>query len=552
MKISLNNAQKRWGVILLLLFLCVVKIPPMFMADIQPWDEGLYATRVNSIHINGDFWEQASHSIGRFESGSHPPLFIWIGYFTTSIFGTDEVIFKLIPFIFGLLCVLLIIRLGELLYNFETGFLSAMIFSATYLFTVYAKRFQFDIAVAFFILLAFYFTLYYIQKNNKSYLYLSGVAFGLCLMTKSLVGFFIPMILFGFYILTFRKQKVLKFSDLVVISGIGLLIALPWHIFMIMKYGQEFVNVLFGFHIIERATGNIGGNVRPSGVFYYFSILMNNIPFGLIIFYLLLKDLNSFKALEWKKIFLWVWFLTGFVIISLFNTKIETYLIPFIIPAGILLTVFFLGERKPSSKELFILSALFIVNVFWYLTPSFRNEIKSFVMTPTGAGISAGICILVIAGLYFFSKSSRGKINLKNVYIYIVAIFFVGANIFHLFNISMFEDGFKLAEIKTLSEKSGRDKLVYISSEYEFSPQFTYYFDGMDIGWKGKYDFTMLDLKNGTESIKNVLSGLDKEQYIIIVERDNINTGEYYSTELFIPPGAKLIKKTHGFEMYLN
>lgn len=552
MKISLNNVQKRWGVILLLLFLCAVKIPPMFTADIQPWDEGLYATRVNSIHINGDFWEQASHSIGRFESGSHPPLFIWIGYFATSVFGTDEVVFKLIPFIFGLLCVLLIVRLGELLYNFETGFLSAMIFSATYLFTVYAKRFQFDIAVAFFILLTFYFTLSYIQKNNKNYLYLGGVAFGLCLMTKSLVGFFIPMILFGFYIIILRKQKVLRFSDLVVLSGIGVLIALPWHIFMVMKYGQEFINVLFGFHIMERATGNIGRNVRPSGVFYYFSILMNNVPFGIIVFYLFLKDIASFKKLDWKKIFLWVWFLTGFVIISLFNTKIETYLIPFIIPAGILLTVFFLGEKKPSSKELFVLSALFILNIFWYLTPTVRNELKSYVMSPSGAGISALVGIAVVTGLYFLSNSFRDRVNLKTVYLYIVVIFFVGANVFHLFSISMFEDGFKLAEIKELSENSGRDKLVYVSSEYEFSPQFTYYFGGMDIGWKGKYDFSMLDLKNGIDPVKGELDTLEKGQYIIIVERDNINTGEYHGTELFIPPGAKLVKKTHGFEMYLN
>lgn len=552
MNIALNNAQKRWGVILLLLFLCAVKIPPMFTADIQPWDEGLYATRVNSIYVNGDFWEQASHSIGRFDSGSHPPLFIWIGYFTTSVFGMDEVIFKLIAFIFGLLCVLLIIRLGELLYNFETGFLSAMIFAGTYLFTVYAKRFQFDIAVAFFILLSFYFVLSYIQKGKKSYLYLTGISFGLCLMTKSLVGLFIPMIIFGFYILTFRKEKTLKLTDIILLTGIGALIALPWHIFMVMKYGQEFVNVLFGFHIMERATGNIGGNVRPSGVFYYFSILMNNIPFGIIIFYLLIKDVLSFRNLDWRKVFLWVWFLMGFVIISLFNSKLDTYIIPFLIPVGILITLFFLDREKLSSKEIFILSALFITNVFWYLTPTVRNEIKSYVLTPVGAAVSAVCFIIIIAGLYFLSKNLQDKINLRKVYAYIVAIFFIGANIFYLFNISMFEDGFKLAEIKQLSENSGRENLVYVSSEYESSPQFSYYFGGMDIGWKGEYDFKMLDLKNGVEEVKSELGELETGKYIIIVERDHINPGEYHDTQLFIPPGAKLIKKAHGYEMYLN
>ena len=116
----------------------------------------------------------------------------------------------------------------------------------------------------------------------------------------------------------------------------------------------------------------------------------------------------------------------------------------------------------------------------------------------------------------------------------------------------MFEDGFKLAEIKRLSDESGRTKLIYISSDYEMNPQFSYYYGGIDLGSKGKYDYKLIDLSEGSGNIKNELGSLEVGKYIILVDRDNINTGESYDTKLFIPDGVKLIKKTHGYEMYMN
>ena len=46
-------------VLLLLLIVCLFKIPIILTSDIQPWDEGMYAVRVLSIHINGDFFDRA-------------------------------------------------------------------------------------------------------------------------------------------------------------------------------------------------------------------------------------------------------------------------------------------------------------------------------------------------------------------------------------------------------------------------------------------------------------------------------------------------------------
>lgn len=547
-----TDIQKRWGVILLLLFLCMAKIPAMLTADIQPWDEGMYATRVNSIHVNGDFFDQAMHSVGGFESGVHPPVFIWLGYGVTAVFGQDEFVFKMIAFVFGLMCVVFIIKLGEQIHSFEAGFISAMIFSATYVFTVYAKRFQFDIAITFLFLLCFYLLMLYMERGGKKYFYWSAVIFGLCLMTKSLFGLFIPAILFVFFVVSNSGQRKISFSDIVIFGLIGVSIAIPWHVYMYVKHGREFIDYLLGFHLFKRATEGIGGNEKPSGVFYYFSILMNNIPFALVIFYVMVRDVMRFKSIEWKRIFLWVWFISGFVVISIFTTKIDTYLMPFLIPVCVLLTLYFFDKRERSAGEVFFVGMLVIVNLFWYLTPGIRNDVKSFVMTGMGAGITLAAVLFIAVGLFFLSRKMSPVTDLRRVFTFVVIFFFIGANIYYAFNVSAFENGFKLAEIQEISDESGRTELIYISNEYEMNPQFSYYFGGIDLNSPGRYSYKLLDLKSGADRVRAVLDGLDKGKYLILLERDNINPGEEIAPELFMPQEMELVKEAHGYQLYFN
>jgi 4-amino-4-deoxy-L-arabinose transferase-like glycosyltransferase len=551
-KSAYTDIQKRWGVILLLLFLCMAKIPAMLTADIQPWDEGMYAARVNSIHVNGDFFDQTMYSVGGFESGVHPPLFIWLGYGVTSVFGQDEFVFKMIAFVFGLLCVVFIIKLGELIHSFEAGFLSAMIFSATYAFTVYAKRFQFDIAITFLFLLCFYLLMLYIERRQRKYFYWSAVMFGLCLMTKSLFGLFIPAIVFVFYVVSKHGERKINFSDIVILGLIGVTIAMPWHVYMYMKHGSEFTDYLLGFHLLKRATEGIGGNEKPSGVFYYFSILMNNIPFALVVFYVMIRDVMRFRSVDRKRIFLWVWFICGFVVISVFTTKIDTYLMPFLIPVCVLMTLYFFEKRERSRDEVFIVGMLVIVNLFWYLTPGIRNDIKAYVMTGIGAGATLATVLLIAGGMFFLSRKISPVSDLKRAYTFVVIIFFMVANIYYAFNVSAFEDGFKLAEITQISRDSGRHELIYISNEYEMNPQFSYYFGGIDLNSPGRYNYKLIDLKSGADSVRAVLGSLDKGKYLILLERDNINPGEEIPPEIFMPEGMKPVKETHGYQLYFN
>jgi len=548
----INNGKNFYKIIFfLVVFLCAVKIPSIITTDIQPWDEGMYATRVLSLHISGDFIDQSSHSIGRFYSGSHPPLLIWIGYLSTLLFGMNSTSLKIIPFIFSLLCVILIMLIGKKLFNPKVALFAAMIFCSNIIFNVFSKRFQFDYPYTFFILGSFYLMFLYNDSLNYKYLLLSGVSFGCCLMIKILVGFYIPMILVLCYY--FARDKInFKLKDILLLTSIGIMMALPWHLYMLIKYGNEFTDFFLKFHIYDRAFQGVEMNEKRSGALYHINYLMNIIPYSVIVYFGLINDFNKFTKLNWEKIFLWVWFLAGFIIIAAFKTKLEVYILLILTPGCLLISSFIdeMNKQNLFIKTLILLATIF--NIFWFGTVSVRTEIKSF-LAENHFLIIIPFIIIVITILFFLCRSLANKIELKKTYYIFILLFFLGINANYLLDIPHWENNFQISQVKDYIEKSGRKQIAYVATNYRHNPQFSFYFNGMDLGWENKnYGFVFLDTKEGLEVIKDKLNGLDKDKFEIIVEREGINRAIYPDTDLFVPENFKLSLKAPGYLLYEN
>ena len=538
-------------IIFLVVFLCAVKLPMLFTADIQPWDEGMYATRVLSIHSNGDFFDQSSHSVGRFYSGSHPPLLIWIGYASTLIFGINSAALKIVPFIFSLLCVILVILSGKRLFDFKTGFIAALIFCSNIIFNIFSKRFQFDYPYTFFILLAFYSVFVFNDTGNYRYLILSGISFGCCLMVKILVGLYIPAILFiSLFILKDKVKFTLK--DLIVLSAIGLLMAFPWHMYMLMKYGSGFTDYFLKFHIYDRAVIGVEHNVKNSGALYHVNYLLTIIPYSVIIFFAMIRDVFDFKKLKPEKIFLWIWFITGMIILALFKTKLEVYILLVLTPGCLLMSSFLIriDLEKTFTKTLIIFAT--ILNIFWYMTEQERPEIKNFIMEGNRL-LLALILIIVFMILPYLIRMFADRIELKKAFYIFILIFFTGLNLYYLYKVPFWENDFQITEVKKRIESSGKKNIVYVATNYRHNPQFSFYFNGLDLGWSdNKYELLFLDTKDGTENVKEKISSLEKNKYEIIVEKEGINRAVYKESQLFIPADIKLKLSEPGYELYEN
>ncbi|MEZ4823486.1 MAG: glycosyltransferase family 39 protein [Ignavibacteria bacterium] len=307
--------------------------------------------------------------------------------------------------------------IGRNLFTTSVGFYASLIFCSNIIFTVFSQRFQFDYPYTFFILLSFYFIFLFNEKKEYKYLIFSGISFGFCLMIKILVGFYIPLVLFISYFLI--KDKVsYRFKDLVILTSIGILIALPWHVYMIINFGNAFIDYFLKFHIYQRIVEGVEFNEKSSGVLYHINYLFSIIPYSILMFPGIIYDLKNYKNLDWKKIFLLVWFISGLVIITLLKTKLEVYVLMILVPGCFLIPLYI---RQFSGKNIFhntILLFFTFLNIFWYLSESYRPQIKNFLFRENI--LIDGLVVVSISFVLFYAgKYLANKIELKKATIYL-------------------------------------------------------------------------------------------------------------------------------------
>jgi 4-amino-4-deoxy-L-arabinose transferase-like glycosyltransferase len=551
----LNDKRNFYKIfIALAIFLSLLKLPPIFTTDIQPWDEGMYAVRVLSIEKFGDVLDQSSHSVGKYYSSTHPPLLIWIGYAVSKVTGLNAVTLKLVTYTFALLCLLYLMKLGRLIHSAEAGFYAAVIFSSNIIFNIFSKRFQFDIPYTFFVILSLYFFLKYLSDGQRKFVYYSAIAAGLCMLSKLLVGLIIPVILFAAYFFI-RKSTKYSLKDFFIITGIALLMSVPWYVYLVINSGNDAMNYILNFHLFQRATAGIEQNAKGTGILYFVNYTLTIIPFGILAFYSLIQNIKNFKNIDWKTKFISVWFIVGFIIVTLFKTKLESYSFLFLPPACLLIAELTLRLESFSKKEKIAVLSLTVLNLIWYSTEHYRTNIKMFFSEGIIHKLEIALLVIAILALSFFiMKYFISKINTTSLLAGFILLTFALSNVYYLVNVPYWENGYKISHIKEIIDKEQNKDVIYVATNYRHNPQLTFYFNGVDLNWGRDitgYDFTLLDTKNGTHQIKRNLEEL-KEKSFIIVEKDNINRAEYQSSDLFIPSDFVLVNKTSGYELYKN
>lgn len=557
---------------LLIVFIILLKLPPVMSSDIQPWDEGMYALRVNSIVSFGDVLDQSSHSVGGFYSAAHPPLLIWIGSITNMIFGDHSYVYKLIVFVISLITLLMIYLTAFELYFLipigesgketkdETGgalfgLLSAMIFSGNIIFHVFSQRFQFDIPYSLLIISSFYFIILFLKTKSKKYLVITGISFGLCLMMKILVGFIIPIVLFSFFLLSSENKVVKRFTlkSLLIITAIGILIAAPWHIYMLSKFGSSFLDYFFGFHVYKRAIEGIEQNAKTSGPLYHINYFLTIIPYSILAAKKIFIDIRKFRSIDIYTKFIDVWFICSLAIITIFKTKLESYTFLILLPACFMIPslIFFHSEYFHVRKK--YLAILLALNLIWYAIEDYRDIGKVFISENTGNLILIVVILLLTTTvLYFIYLYLINKFYPKRLLIYIIITTFFMSGMWYLYKRPKWENTYILSGIKQEILSKEIKEIAYIGFGYQRNPQFSYYFDGIDIGWnKLDIKYRFINQASPQDSISNVISTLAKNT-AVLVEKDGINRGVYLPSETFISDSLKLDMKTPGYELYIK
>jgi 4-amino-4-deoxy-L-arabinose transferase-like glycosyltransferase len=299
------------------------------------WDEAIYASVAKemvadgdylSLHLNGHYWPEK------------PPLIIWCIGVTYNVFGINEFSARLPAAIFSLLSVLLIYFIGERFFNHWVGLVSGLFLITNLHFLIVSRTAMLDAPMTFFISAAL--LLFWLGQEKPIYFIFSGIAIGLAVMAKGLVGFF-PLPIIFFYILLCSRYVLLKKPLFWALSIIALLIPIPWHIHQVLTHGQEFIQYYFNYNLFARATRVIEGH--SGTVFYYIKYVFEHFftPWLCLSFVVLLssglKLFYSFREKKYDPIyFLLIWFLIPLLFFSLAKTKVAGYVIPCYIPLALI------------------------------------------------------------------------------------------------------------------------------------------------------------------------------------------------------------------------
>ncbi len=485
---------------LIILILAIQRFYHLGFMEVQPWDESLYAIRARSILNFGDWIDQTTHSIKGLYAAAHPPLYIWLTAITMKIFGDNAITVRIWSAIFGALTVILLYFMPR---DRLTGFFASFTLGTTALFTVYSRLGQLDITYTFFIISGLFFWQQFEKTEKRKWLILTGFAFGLAQMSKIIVGLFLPLILAAYLFLRIiSKRESLKNSikQWLTVFGTGLAIAAPWHIFMLWKYGQEFINHYFLFHIYQRVLFGVEENIPSLGPFFFVNQLLVILSIALVMAFTQIRKLNLRDQRE--QVIYFLAFLIPFIIFTISITKLWTYALPMLPPLALLAGYGFSEIWSQKRIDSLTIGLTLLIGV-WAFSYDLRNYVKHF-SASSDLNIQIIVIVLAIVVVFILIRTwIRGKVFVLTALSYLLIMSFIAPVEMHQTN---------LAQIAVRFRQEECQNLVCLDTAAFPSPQISYYFDGIDLGWQDGAQFQFVR----PENLINLESEPEATTYYII------------------------------------
>lgn len=346
--------------------------------EVQPWDEGLYAYRAKSIVDYNCWLDQTQYTLGGLYSSTYPPLVPWVISLNFKIWGINLFSTR----VFSVICSIILIT--SLAFFFSRQYSQQLVFLlATNLlisqhWVLYSRQGTTDVPLICFIFLSVIFAIKFVESPKKSESIMFGSAFTLttflALMTKIVLSY-LPIIIFIPLIILKEKKKALNLG---IYFLLGIFFASPWYIQMYLKYGWDFLSALFPPHLYSA----VEGNVRPLGISYYLNQLIVSNPIMIFGFLSLIRNFNKFnfkRIIEkkgWIYSIFYIWTLFGILIFSLAPTKLPHYTL-YMLPPLIILSLDFIDLElsKIFSKQKAITFWIYMIGLFWSISPNFRRQI---------------------------------------------------------------------------------------------------------------------------------------------------------------------------------
>ncbi len=315
--------------VLIILAFSVIFFVNLGKGVLQAADEQTYTQWAYHMFRTGDYFTPWTDGAINFML-SKPPLLMWLMSFAYQVFGVTNFASRIWSAVFGALSLVVVLYLGRKLYNRYVGFLAAIVLGTFVTYYTFARYAMTDVPLTCFVVASIYFFVISEEKEKPNrYTALSGLFFGLALMTKQIDALLIPLIVFTYLLTTKRSIRFLFKKHFTLLWAVGFLVFLPWLISMAVSFGSPFWQGYFIYSDVARTTGVLEGH--SANYLFYFNYLAHNenwvwlalLPFGvgLCAFNAFVKGLKSDTL-----IFLWVAIVL--IVFSFAQTKIYWYIMP--------------------------------------------------------------------------------------------------------------------------------------------------------------------------------------------------------------------------------
>lgn len=357
-----------------------------------------------------------------------------------------------------------------------TAFLATASLLTVTFFTKHARVGQLDMPVLFWMTLT---TFWFWRglKGKRINFVLSGISFGLGLMSKIIVAFLVPMSISIFVVWEFfresRADATKAFWGLALCVGVGLLVALPWHIAVTRKLGTVYWDQAYGYHVFSRMARPVEGFTSSFGILFWPIETLNKLA-GLFPFVLLgmSKESKPETMTADRHRFLWSLLLVPFVVFSVTATKYHTYILMFIVPLIIFgaMGIHYVFSGRASTRIIGMMAPLSFACLVWSQTHPVQRSLGKIAedfgmltMPPLYdivfvGGFIALTCMLAVLGRWYARRlgGDRRSLIFKRLYIW---GFIVPAIVFSLGPLTLKKS--EWIDLRTFMRNQGTHSLMF-------------------------------------------------------------------------------------------
>ena len=464
---------------LLLVYMFVLLIPTYFIPVFET-TEARYSEISWEMIYNKDFIEPRYNGIKHFHK---PPLTYWINAFGIKLFGVNGFSVRFFGVLAAVISLFLTVKISRIL-KFSGHEQENVLYTlaSSILFLVVSRIVSTDIYLTLFTVGALYFLfrqIYYKKSILNTALF--SLFLGLGFLTKGPVIFLFTILPYTINKI-FSKEHRKNFTLKEILWGtiIFTAISLPWYILVIIK-NPELLGYFLKVQTVDRIATNRFHRYKP---FYFFIIVLIGTFFPYVISLLvsMLKDIKSKFANLW----LYNYIIVPFIIFSIAQSKLATYILPLFPVAAILAAknVDFLFEKKivKTIVTIFIGTTPFIFLVLPFFYRELFNYWYIFLLLFT----------LSILGFYIFYKNQ----TLRFMSFYLIFLTTLGYFTTHV--IGKYVNGYS-EMARVINKIDPERKILFVSYRADI-PSISFYRQKIAVTAMGRYRET--DFEN-TPDYKN-------------------------------------------------